>query len=140
MDKYYIPKIEEFYIGFLYERKNGDDWEEAEFGVNDCIGTLAKGYENEFEEILKGLRDVRVKYLTKEQIANEPGFTIEQGEFDLYEGRNYVHRISYENSFVGEFYTDKTVHLGCNIEFFNTFFTIPSINEFRKICKYLNIT
>ncbi len=70
-NKYYIPTIEEFHVGFLYERKNGEDWQKAEFGVTDCFGTFAKGYENEFEEIYKGLRDVRVRYLTIEDLKKE---------------------------------------------------------------------
>ncbi len=68
--KYYIPIIEEFYTGFEYERMNGESWEESEFLESDSYGTLARGYENEFEEIAIGLRDVRVKYLDREDIES----------------------------------------------------------------------
>ena len=70
MEKYYTPDISEFHVDFEYERMNGDRWEEAEFSETDCWGTLARGYENEFEEIDKGQRTVRVKYLDKEDIES----------------------------------------------------------------------
>ena len=68
--KYYIPDISEFHVGFEYERMNGTDWEKAELTNVDCWGTMARGYENEFEEIDSLIRSVRVKYLDKEDIES----------------------------------------------------------------------
>jgi len=69
-DTHYTPTIDEFHDGFEYERMNGDRWEEAEFDSTDGWGTLAHGYENEYEEIDKGLRTVRVKHLDREDIES----------------------------------------------------------------------
>ena len=69
-DTHYTPTIDEFHDGFEYERMNGDRWEEAEFDSTDGWGTLAHGYENEYEEIDKGLRTVKVKYLDREDIES----------------------------------------------------------------------
>ena len=33
-NKYYIPKIEEFHVGFEYERINGTAWETARINQN----------------------------------------------------------------------------------------------------------
>ena len=68
--KYYTPDISEFHVGFEYERMNGTDWEKAELTNVDCWGTMARGYENEFEEIDSLIRSVRVKYLDKEDIES----------------------------------------------------------------------
>jgi hypothetical protein len=68
--KYYTPDISEFYVGFEYERMNGPDWEKSELTNVDCWGTIARGYENEFEEIDSLIRSVRVKYLDKEDIES----------------------------------------------------------------------
>jgi len=67
---YYTPSLEEFHVGFEYERMNGDKWESAILNVDDCCGTSARGFENEFEEISHYIRDVRVKYLDKEDIQS----------------------------------------------------------------------
>lgn len=69
-NKYYTPDISEFHVGFEYERMNGTDWEKAELTNVDCWGTMARGYENEFEEIDSLIRSVRVKYLDKEDIES----------------------------------------------------------------------
>ena len=69
-NKYYTPSIEEFHVGFEHERMNGDRWEKDVLVAGDMYGTIAKGYENEFEEIDKGMRDVRVKYLDQEDVES----------------------------------------------------------------------
>ena len=69
-NKYYTPDISEFHVGFEYERMNGTDWEKAELTNVDCWGTMARGYENEFEEIDSLIRSVRVKCLDKEDIES----------------------------------------------------------------------
>ena len=82
-NKYYVPEIEEFRVGFEYERMNGDKWEKDELGKTDCFGTHARGYENEFEEICMGIRSVRVKYLDSQDIE-ELGFTLKHKVVDLW--------------------------------------------------------
>ena len=106
-DKYYIPTIEEFYVGFEYERMNGERWEESELLETDCYGTLARGYENEFEEIATGLRTVRVKYLDHDDIlelgfehtsdAGDHWYTI-KGRFDMESRTTYKMQMYYGRS------------------------------------------
>ena len=74
MAKYYTPDISEFYVGFEYEFLNGDQWEPDEISYKDFSVDNSDGYENWFDEISKGLRDVRVKYLDVEDIKSF-GFT-----------------------------------------------------------------
>jgi hypothetical protein len=73
-DKYYVPDLTEFRVGFRYERMNGERWEEAVITVNDLSSTSNyykdEYFENEFEEILKGIRTVRVAYLCEEDIVS----------------------------------------------------------------------
>ena len=68
--KYYTPTIDEFHVGFEYEFLNGDKWEKDEITTKDFSNELAGEYENWFDEILKGIRDVRVKYLDEEDIKS----------------------------------------------------------------------
>jgi hypothetical protein len=81
-NKYYTPTIDEFHVGFEYERMNGDRWENSTLSEADCFGTIARGYENEFEEIDTGLRTIRVKYLDREDIESLGWkFSLESGDF-----------------------------------------------------------
>ena len=68
--KYYTPTIDEFHVGFEYEFLNGDTWEKDEITTKDFSNELAGEYENWFDEILKGIRNVRVKYLDEEDIES----------------------------------------------------------------------
>ena len=68
-NKYYTPSIEEFHVGFEYERMNGDRWEKSEITETDFSAMLSGiDEENEYDEIYLGIRSVRVKYLDKEDI------------------------------------------------------------------------
>lgn len=74
MKKYYTPEIEEFHVGFEYERKeypelDSSNWVKHTFdSLNDIYG----GYEGETElsEICHSNIKVRVKYLDKEDIES----------------------------------------------------------------------
>jgi hypothetical protein len=67
-NKYYTPQIEEFCVNFQYERMNGNTWEQAEMTKLDFYSSFNSDYENEFEEIDKNIRVVRVKYLDSTDI------------------------------------------------------------------------
>lgn len=68
-NKYYTPSIEEFCVGFEYERMNGDKWCKDIISPDDLC-SARDGLENEFEEIYRKLRDIRVKFLDKEDIES----------------------------------------------------------------------
>lgn len=75
IEKYYIPTIDEFHVGFEYERMNGYDWECAEITPYEFSGMYCnRDEENEFDEICFHLRDVRVRYLDVNDIESF-GFT-----------------------------------------------------------------
>lgn len=87
-NRYYTPSIEEFHIGFEYEYMNGDRWEQGVIVPSD-FSTYSRGdehYENWFEEIYTGLRDVRVKYLSSKDLE-ETGWV-----FDGYPNGWYVYK------------------------------------------------
>lgn len=113
---YYVPSLEEFHVGFQYERMNGDKWESAVIDVNDLYSALDSG-ENEIEEIGKHLRDVRVKYLDKELIL-ELGWKLSWEErykfvfkyndwLLIYEKNNRRIIITLEDNLLGERFNGK---------------------------------
>lgn len=70
---YYTPTIEEFHVGFEYEYMNGDMWEESEMRIQDykSDGPDYERSDSWFEEeILGGIRTVRVKYLDQSDIES----------------------------------------------------------------------
>ncbi len=149
-NEYYIPKIKEFHEGFIYERMNGEKWEEAEFGVTDCFGTTAKGYENEFEEIYKGLRDVRVKFLDKKQIIKEGWSNQGIGGDWYYKDYPDMERKDNEYFINGEFHCYGSWELNYNFEtktliisdcerqtVYNGF--CKNINEFKDILENVKV-
>ena len=71
-NKYYVPDISEFHIGFEYEFKNGDRWEQGMLSSIDCRRSVCGEdyYESFFEEIIIKIRDVRVKFLDKDDILS----------------------------------------------------------------------
>lgn len=75
-NKYYIPQIEEFYVGFEYEFQTLKGWEKRTFNSNDG------GYYNSTSETKEGLSDgnIRVKFLDRQDIEAE-GFE-SYGEFN----------------------------------------------------------
>ena len=51
---HYTPTIEEFHVGFEYQRMNGDRWEDAVMNANDFNSSNnSHGDENEFDEKLR---------------------------------------------------------------------------------------
>jgi len=62
MDKYYTPRVEEFYVGFRYESIYNDDW------IQDQITQVCDIPEDDLEHN-DGL-ETKVKYLDKEDIES----------------------------------------------------------------------
>lgn len=54
MASYYIPSADEFCKGFVYDKKNGNSWEESQFKIDLPFSLL----------------DVRVKYLDESDIID----------------------------------------------------------------------
>jgi hypothetical protein len=70
---YYTPTIEEFHVGFGYEYMNGDRWEESKMRIQDykSDGPDYERSDSWFEEeLLGGIRTVRVKYLDQSDIES----------------------------------------------------------------------
>ena len=137
MKKYYIPKIEEFYVGFEYERMNGDRWEQDMLGIDD-MRSNRNCYENEIEEIFIGLRDVRVKYLDQEDIESL-GFICKEPyrwQFNKGQYRLYTEPYTSKESFrIDRGITIKDWVDGCSI-FIGV---IKNKSELIKILKQLGI-
>lgn len=64
-DKYYIPEIEEFHIGFEFEITNGYEWVKKVFSKEDLKSFLYEQLENGINQ-----QYIRVKYLDKEDIES----------------------------------------------------------------------
>jgi len=65
-DKYYVPKIEEFHVGFEYEITTGYEWVKKIFCQKDFNTFLYEHLDNAIYQEM-----VRVKYLDKEDIESE---------------------------------------------------------------------
>lgn len=128
-NKYYLPKIEEFHIGFEYEVRQqkmqygkcvyGNEWETIE-----CEGNMFLQY----IDISSG--NIRVKYLDSSDIESL-GFKVEKD--DEYAGEYYF---SKENSIIGKFLTEDKKY---NIEMFSTYFIVKNKSEFKKLLMQLDL-
>ena len=67
-EKYYTPKIEEFFVGFEYEEFWNDQWDKRIYSIDSfiCDGSQDEPYE--IEEINPNFH--RVKYLDKDDIED----------------------------------------------------------------------
>lgn len=145
-NKYYIPEIEEFHIGFEYEYCNGpleeNDWEKDIISEYDFSSHTSGGVscENWFEEIYKELRSTRVKYLDQEDIESlgwkfikhHPGTT----QLDFKKG---IYYLDFDSNFRGKSWL--RIYEGDNqSEEFN-FFTgfIKNKSELKILMKQLGI-
>lgn len=99
---YYTPTISEFYIGFEYEYMNGDRWEESEMRIQDykSDGPDYERSDSWFEEeILRGIRTVRVKYLDQFDIESL-GWELSYIKHSPFTGKNLnVYVLNIENGF-----------------------------------------
>lgn len=143
-DKYYTPKVEELYIGYICEFNNVTEssiW-------NERIIT-----QNNLYQAIFNCKDKRVRtpYLTKEQILENgweilelKGFAYRYGKpsyRDGFQKDNYFLILDTRKHHIEIIAKDVT-----KIDFLPEFpenfgVTIPcsSINEFKKICNWLNI-
>lgn len=136
---YYIPKIEEFHVGFEYETYNGREWvkEIAETCYSDqayiCLPIPEKDYRYDSE-------NTRVKFLDREDIESlgwefkkhHPGTTF----LDFQKGDKYL---GFDSDFKGKIYL--RIYDGedqdAEFNFFNG--TIKNKSELKKLMKQLNI-
>lgn len=87
MNKYYIPELEEFHLGFRYEfqyKDDEDNWNEDSIEY-DLL------YDHDFHSVFEEVKDsrVRIKYLDRKDIE-ELGWTYrsltKDGDLEIYEG------------------------------------------------------
>lgn len=121
-DKYYVPDIEDFRIGYEYEKSNDENKSEWRVEIKDW----------DFEGLDFYLREgmIRVPYLTHEQIKNE-GWTYTP-DFN-----HYYKNIDDEKGYGIDFFEDYMIISDCGEPIFRGI--IKSINEFRYISKLLKI-
>lgn len=135
--KYYTPDIEDIRIGYECEVNNAKGYKKTFEPL--CIGyKIDGGYEDEIGEIIAmiddGYGEVRTPYLTKEQIEAE-GWNISVGKdyrVTLFRKDIYILGYNWENKMLKVTTFEKesqTLYNG----------SCSSINEFRYICKLLNI-
>ena len=145
MNKYYIPEIEEFYVGFEYERfvpKSNTTEEECWNKLSMSVNYLSLN-DIDYEIIEK---EIRVKYLDQEDIENL-GWTIDEVHKDkeqkLYFKDNIVLYYRYKTKKLGvftknflknDYYSkyNKDPHSIHSI-------TIKNKSEFKKLLKQLQI-
>jgi hypothetical protein len=73
-NKYYIPKIEEFFVGFKYESKSGNNWLKLVYEGDQVLKSYSYFDDSgcEYEAVEDDLKDslYRVKYLDKSDIES----------------------------------------------------------------------
>jgi len=124
-NEYFIPDIEDIYIGYELEHLSANGYIETKFEINSSLHAL--------QELIK-LNQIRVPYLTKEQIEAE-GWEYEK-EIKT------VQCYDKENIFIA--YSEKTHRMLIRKHNNETWKTIyfgrcKDINAFRKIIKLLEI-
>lgn len=138
MSEYYTPNIEDFHVGYEYEclELRRDDSK-----IKDWVKWKLLNSPTEFKRILDKYfnsipTDIRVPYLTKEQIeregwkeTSEYNYKKINSNITMYYGKDHYLWIMHPAiTELGEEYKANSFKGNC-----------PSINEFRIICKLLNI-
>lgn len=87
MNKYYIPKVEEFFVGFEFEILENSDWIKSKFNIDDIIPIFAR-INN--KTIISD--KIRVKYLDKDDIESlDFAITKDTEEIELsLESKRYI--------------------------------------------------
>jgi len=144
-NKYYTPEIEEFYVGFEYERfipKSNSTEEECWEKLSMSINYLSlEELDNEIIE-----KEIRVKYLDKEDIESF-GFKHEGGKLIKNYKDYFIYKVDNHKQY-NLSYTYPNKILRIDIEDLNMFEesmnylfqgTIKNKSEFKKLLKQLNI-
>lgn len=145
-NNYFNPNLEDLYIGYEGEINWNLGYQDNYVPFKIKIQDENFAYTDEISEIINAMHDgyaeVRVPYLTKEQIIAEGwehtgGKLLESAE-QLFDKGNYMCSYTYSNShivflvrdpsLVEDYYKDPTFRGECK-----------DINTFRLICKLLNI-
>lgn len=123
-DKYYVPDIEDFRIGYKFEFQGiPKGWHKMTFSEENSLKNMRYNIEK--------LKDaVRVPYLSQEQIENE-------GWIYTPDFNHYYKNIDNEKGYGIDFFEDYMIISDCGEPIFRGI--IKSINEFRYICKLLKI-
>lgn len=141
MNKYYTPKIEDFYLGYEFEELIEEQWIPQIFDRDWQICV--------FEELFLNKGAIRVSYLTKEQIEVE-GWVHIGGQLQS-ESRQYFELIKSPHGHLELNYTEYNTNLiiqqrnhvrdASGNYILLTIFRgkCPSINELRIITKLLGI-
>jgi hypothetical protein len=136
--KYFVPNIEDIRIGYEceiwwnYNMLPENKWCPIKIGDADTQNF-------EMFDFIYRIRDnhIRTPYLTKEQIEAEGWIFVEHDNSPFNSGyRKENHRIQTVNNGSGGMYISRRDENGINVIFEGV---CPSINEFRFICKLLNI-
>ena len=157
-NKYYIPTVEEFHVGFEFEIKNSSDpirfdWEPCTINY-DFTHSLDEDFEpyNLIYEINNGT--IRVKYLDREDIESL-GFKFKESAkslndtsshfFDIYTLANDI-QLSHYNWYTGSSDADYIEHRGVriiylpdNVDMVMFRGTIKNKSELVKLLKQLGI-
>ncbi len=159
-NKYYTPDIEDIRVGYEYEVYSEGLWEDSvedflgwyeyKFSIGNCFRDI-----DDIKTLMKN-RYIRTAYLTKEQIEAEGWkFKARMLIADFSKDNNDINRYSFEKDnyhLILDNYSDKVKinlrlidpskvnwEIGIQPEHFAFSSLCPSINEFRTICKLLNI-
>lgn len=148
-NKYYVPELEEFHIGFEYEIFINNKWEKKIISNSEnLIYFLFESNNNSWRENCKDT--IRVKYLDKEDIENilkikqlkgdeiELNFQLKINDYLLYE---FDYDIERKNLIIEKFYQSQLVVKQTNRYNSYTLFhgIVNNISEFKKLFKKLQI-
>lgn len=136
-NKYYIPEIEDLRIGYECEINEALGYQDK-FTPTIIGFKTDEGYKNELSDVIimmdDGYGEVRTPYLTKEQIEKE-GWKVQFGN-DKDFWCQFI-----KDKFLVIYYFDTKLLTILNTERSCSIYggSCNSINEFRTICKFLNI-
>lgn len=139
-DKYFVPDIEDFRVGYEYQKTakfmNFDKWKNCTFGTtNTRLETIGSALYT---------KEIRVSYLTKEQIEAE-GWIYSGKAVDLWFKKDGNFQIGSWTAYQLKLHYGLNDHRlyvyaeDCNNEHPLFEGECKSINEFRYICKLLKI-
>jgi hypothetical protein len=136
--EYFIPEISDFYFGYEFEYQAPDKkWHKCTYHMNntDKLNFIYIGVSNLQSLIDK--EEIRVPYLTKEQLETE-GWKYDEKYNDE---KHFYKDETYLKLYIGYQHEEIIFH---NISIFNANGVLfrgecKCINDFRKICKLLEI-